>query len=168
MSRPELLAHLLRHFLKFYHTVRAGPCSPSTPWEAWHGYSLPPFAAWVSHPQQQEDEWGKLQLCSSWVRNMEILWGFYGTVTSSFLLLKVKPQASDWNPLLSLCVKKKQSPKSTWDLCWLQRVVGKCTGPEHLGVRPTWCTHCAEMVWLVILHLFSYLRISFREGNTGR
>lgn len=41
-------------------------------------------------------------------------------------------------------------------------------GPEHLGVRPTQCAPCAEMVWLVILHLFSYRRISFREGNTGR
>ena len=169
MSRPELPARLLGHFLKCCHTLRAGPCSPQLPWGAWHGSSLPPFAAWVSHPQSQEAEWGILWLCSSWVRNMEILWVFYGTVAPFFLqlLLKVKPQTSDWNRLLSLCVKK-QSPNSTWDLCWLQLGVVKCTGPEHLGVRPTQCTPCAEMLWLVILHLFSYLRISFREGNTGR
>ena len=169
ISRPELPECLLGWFLKSCHTLRAGPCSPQLPWGAWHGSSLPPFTAWVSHPKPQATEPGILWLRSSWVRNMEILWVFYGTVTSFFLqlLLKVKPRVSDWNPLLSSCVKK-QSPSSTWDLCWLQSAVGKCMGPEHLGVRRTQCTPCAEMAWLVILHLFSCLRISFREGNSGR
>lgn len=30
-------------------------------------------------------------------------------------------------------------------------------GPEHLGVRLTQCTPCAEMAWLVILYLLFIL-----------
>ena len=87
ISRPELPECLLGWFLKSCHTLRAGPCSPQLPWGAWHGSSLPPFTAWVSHPKPQATEPGILWLRSSWVRNMEILWVFYGTVTSFFLQL---------------------------------------------------------------------------------
>lgn len=76
VSRPELPARFLRHLLKSYRKLRAAPCSLQLPWGAWHGSPLPPFAAWVSQPLPQEAERGILQLCSSWVRNMEILWVF--------------------------------------------------------------------------------------------
>lgn len=81
------------------------------------------------------------------------------------LLLKVKLQASDWNPLSSLCAKN-QSPNSTWDLCWLQLAVSKCMGPGHLCVRPTLHSVCRNE--LASDTSFPYLRISFREGNTER